>query len=81
MKQYKSQHRNIVTNENNDNIIYASVWVELYGRLLEHQNMWYVGDKCDNKEGYLKRGSDIMKVKVSSTNKSDPWLQMDGIPP
>ena len=67
----QSQHCNYNNNDNDDNVMCASVWFEFLGGLLQCQNLWYMWGKHDNKEEDLnweqpfprvfgcKKGSDI----------------------
>ena len=55
-------------NYNDDDVMSASVWFVLFGGQLQCQNPWYMGGKCDNKEGDLnweyEIGSDINKGNI-----------------
>lgn len=45
----QSQHRNNDNNDNEYNMMRASLWLELFGGLFWCRRPWYMGRKCDNK--------------------------------
>ena len=51
MEKYKV---NVVINDvNDDNVMSASVWFEIFGDYVDAKSLWFMGGKCENKEGGL----------------------------
>ena len=46
----QSQHCNI---DNDGHMMCANVWFDFFDVVFQCQNPWYMGRKCDIKEGYL----------------------------
>ena len=84
----QSQH---CSNENDDNMMIASLWFEFFGGLFQCQNPRYMRGRCDNKKedlnrahpfpriwGY-KKGNDITEVRCmfNSVIRCMPMLHND----